>query len=288
LFSFIAPFTARAYKPDIIHAILESFAGLALVFCKRTVPKAKRILTCQSTNTSLLLSLMHRSANTVTAISSVLIARAKKMGRNDAILIPNGIRLQDISAACKGVKKIPGRILFVGRLEPMKGVATLLDAFASIANTYPEAELHIVGAGSLRATLQARYPDLVQRGRIVFRGYVPPISLFGEYAVSSIFCALSRSEALGNVFLEAQAAGCAIVATDVGGIPDIVKHNEAGFLVPSGDSNAAANAIIRLLSDSILCKKFGEVGVKHAEKYDWAVIAKKYGDVYRTSISGIF
>ncbi len=280
LFPFLAPLAVRQYKPKIVHAVLESFAGLALVFCKRTVPKAKRILTCQSTNTTFLLGLMHQSAHVVTVISSVLKERACELCRNDAILIPNGIRLKDIVQACDGAKKIPGRILFVGRLEPMKGVATLLDAFTAIASKFPKAELHIVGRGSLRAMLEGRYPELVKNGRIIFRGYLPPLSVYGEYAIAPIFCALSRSEALGNVFLESQAAGCAVIATNVGGIPDIVKQNETGLLVPSGDEAAAADALTRLLSEPKLAQEFGKAGMVHAKKYDWGVIAKKYGEVY--------
>lgn len=281
LFPFLAPSAARQYKPQIVHAVLESFAGLALVFCKRVMPRAKRILTCQSTNTSLLLGLMHRSATTITAISSILIERAKTMGRSDAILIPNGIRLQDIQGATKATKKIPGRILYVGRLEPMKGVATLLDAFALIAPNHSEATLHIVGDGSLRASLQARHTDLIRSGRVVFRGYVPPLSVHSEYATASIFCALSRSEALGNVFLEAQAAGCAIVATNVGGIPDIVTDHKTGLLVASGDVHAAADALQLLLTDEHMRNRLAKAGEEHAKRYDWGAIAARYAEVYR-------
>lgn len=280
LFPFLAPFAMRQFHPDIVHAVLESFAGLALVFCARTVPTAKRILTCQSTNTTLLLRPMHRTADVITAISSVLIKRAKNFGRKDAILIPNGIRLQDIQHAHKDSSKVSQRILFVGRLEPMKGVAILLDAFAKIASAFPNAMLHVVGNGSLRASLEARYPDLVASHRILFRGYLPPISVFKEFAEAEIFCALSRSEALGNVFLEAQAAGCAVIATKVGGIPDIVKDGETGLLVPPNDDIAAANAMQQLLSDHALCKKLGAHGPKHVKQYDWGDIAAQYKKVY--------
>ncbi len=283
-FPFLAPFAVRQFHPDIIHAVLESFAGLALVFCKRTVPQAKRILTCQSTNTSLLLRPMHQAADVITAISSVLVQRAKKLGRHDAVLIPNGIRLQEILQASKHMKKIPQRILFVGRLEPMKGVAVLLDAFAKIADTFPQTMLHVVGGGSLRASLEDRYPHLTASHRILFRGYLPPASVFHEFAQSEIFCALSRSEALGNVFLEAQAAGCAIVATNVGGIPDIVKDGETGLLIPPNDDIAAADALERLLTDPVLCKKLGAHGPKHVKQYDWEDIAAQYKAVYTDAL----
>ncbi len=280
LYPFLAPFAARQYKPQIVHAVLESFAGLALVFCARTVPRAKRLLTCQSTNTSLLLGLMHKKAHRITAISSVLIERAKRFGRKDAVLIPNGIHLSAIQQICKTVQKDPNRLLFVGRLEPMKGVATLLDAFVLIAPRYPDVVLHIVGDGSLRSSLEARCPLFVQSGRILFRGYLPPLSVYQEFAEADIFCALSNSEALGNVFLESGAAGCAILASNVGGIPDIVKDGDTGLLVPPHDTEAAALALEQLIADSVLRKQLGAQAAAQSKNYDWKTIAEQYRRVY--------
>ncbi len=295
LFPFLAPFAVRALKPDIIHAVLESFAGLAMVFCKYVIPSAYRILTCQSTNTSLLVGLMHRSANTVTAISSVLVERAKMFGK-EAVLIPNGIRLDLINHALSHRPKIDGRILFVGRLEKMKGVDVLLNAFAKLVRaSAPDAptdgvavHLRIVGDGSERKHLEQLARDLKITDRITFVGRVAPEKVADEFAQASIFCGLSRSEALGNVFLEAQAAGCAVVATNVGGIPDIVKDastslstgGETGLLVDPDDAEAAADAIKRLLEDDGLRVKLSENGQKHAQKYDWGVIAEGYREVY--------
>lgn len=278
LFPFLAPFAVRALKPDIIHAVLESYAGLAMVFCKRLVPSAHRILTCQSTNTSFLVGLMHRSADTVTAISSVLIERAKKFGK-DAVLIPNGIRLDLINHALNHRPKIDDRILFVGRLEPMKGVDTLLKAFANLP---APANLRIVGDGSERSRLEKLAHELKMTDRVTFAGRVSPLHVADEFAQASIFCGLSRSEALGNVFLEAQAAGCAVVATNVGGIPDIVKDGETGLLVSPDDVEAATNALRQLLEDEVLRTKLAEKGQKHAQTYDWSLISQRYKEIYDT------
>lgn len=151
LFPFLAPFAVAELRPQFIHAVLESYAGLAMVICRFCAP-VPTILTCQSTNTSFLLRLMHRHATRVTCISEVLKQRAATLGREDAILIPNGIDEKAIHSACVRTAKIPGRVLFVGRLEQMKGVDVLIQAFATQpANT----QLHIVGAGSQRKPLEA-------------------------------------------------------------------------------------------------------------------------------------
>ncbi|HVW66399.1 MAG TPA: glycosyltransferase family 4 protein [Candidatus Peribacteraceae bacterium] len=280
LYPFLAPFAAKKLKPKIIHAVLESFAGLALAFCTWTVPKAKRILTCQSTNTSLFVAWMHKRAHVITVISSVLLARARSFGRGDAVLIPNGVHVQEIHETAIREKRSEPRVLYVGRLEPMKGVAVLLDAFASVVHEFPDVVLHVVGDGSLRKNLEGRHADLVASNRIVFRGYLPPMSVYKEYAQAEIFCGLSKSEALGNVFIEAAAAGCAVIATNVGGIPDVVQDDVTGILVVPNDSTSAATAMRRLLKDHELCTQFGKAGQKRAQDFDWSHVAEQYGEVY--------
>jgi glycosyltransferase involved in cell wall biosynthesis len=279
-FPLLAPLAARRVQPEIVHAVLESYAGLALIFCQLIVPRAKRVLTLQSTNTSFLLGPMHRAAHHITAISSVLVERAKKFGRTDVELIPNGIDFQSIQAACVHSGKIPGRLLFVGRLEPMKGVDTLIEAFARAAGSGQRIagslHLNIVGDGSLRQALEAQAKALSLGGKVSFLGRLTGKELFTEYAEAQIFCGLSRSEALGNVFLEAQAAGCAVTATRVGGIVDIVRDHENGLLVAPDCVDQATAAIVLLLTDEALRKRITENAQKHAEKYDWSGIAERY------------
>jgi glycosyltransferase involved in cell wall biosynthesis len=280
LYPFLAPRAARALKPDIVHAVLETFAGLALMRLKGI--KARRILTMQTTNRTFLKGPIVRSADTVTAISSALVKIAGELGRKDVTLISNGIDLNMLKQARDKHAKIDGRILYVGRLEPMKGIDTLLDAFAPIADAHPEAHLVIVGGGSLRVSLESRKIDLVRAGRISFRGYLSPEKVANEFASASIFCGLSRSEALGNVFLEAQAAGCAVIGTTVGGIPDIVHHAKTGLLVSPDDVKGAAEALKQLLSDESLRAKLSEAGEKNAEAYDWNAVSEQYRAVYLT------
>ncbi|MDD5055930.1 MAG: glycosyltransferase [Candidatus Peribacteraceae bacterium] len=277
LFPILAPIRCLFLRPHIIHAVLESYAGLALVGCRFTVPWAKRVLTLQSTNTSFLLGPIHRSAGVITAISNALVERARQFGRDDVVLIPNGIDLQLIQKACATHPKDSGCVLFVGRLEPMKGVDVLLNAFAkAIVGLSPDIHLRIVGDGSQSATLKNLAKELEIDHRVTFTGRVNHQAVLEEFARAEIFCGLSRSEALGNVFLEAQASGCAVIATNVGGIPDIVKDRESGLLVPPDDVDASADAIKSLLSDPSLRAKLSLSGKKGIERYDWDAVTAMF------------
>lgn len=281
LYPFLAPLVTRRIKPQIIHAVLESYAGLALVICKFLMPKTKRILTCQSTNTDKYLRPMHRAAHKVTAISTVLVKRAKRFGKN-ATLIPNGLRLSDIPR----LEKVPGRILFVGRLEPMKGIDVLLKAYAGLPPLVREkTSLRIVGDGSEKVKLEQLAESLRLGSSVSFAGFIPSPQVYREFAEAEIFCGLSRSEALGNVFLEAQAARCAVVATKVGGIPDIVKDRETGLLVPPDDVSKAKDAIETLLVDPGLRNRLAAAGKFHSEDFNWATLAERYAEIYEELLS---
>lgn len=288
LFPFLAPFVVRKLQPHIVHAVLETFAGLALHLCKFIAPSAKRILTLQTTNRNFLKGPIVRSPDTVTAISSVLVEQAGELGRSDVTLIPNGVSIAEIVQYCGAHQKISGRILFVGRLEQMKGIDTLLDAFAQLASTsvphhlvHKDAHLHIVGDGSERENLERLVRNFGMTKRVTFLGYIPPPAVYAEFAQAEIFCGLSRSEALGNVFLEAQAAKCAVIGTTVGGIPDIVEDTVTGMLVPVDDDNAAAKVLRQLLDGAGQRERLVQAAYVNVQQYDWDKIAERYGEVYQ-------
>ncbi len=278
LFPIFAFFAVRREKPDLIHAVLESFAGFTLTLCKLFLRKPKRLLTLQSTNTKLFLRSIHRSAHAITGISSVLLLRARQFGRDDVIYIPNGIDLPALQASCTRFQRVRGRILFVGRLEHVKGVDTLLLAFSELTDT--TLTLTIVGDGSERDALQKQAQQLRIADRTEFLGKLTPLKVYDQYASAEIFVGLSRSEALGNVFLEAQAAGCAVVASNVGGIPEIVKDQVTGILVPPEDPDMAAQAIHQLLTNVPLRTSLTAAAQEHVKVFDWRLIAERYKKVY--------
>ncbi|MDP7069642.1 MAG: glycosyltransferase family 4 protein, partial [Candidatus Peribacteraceae bacterium] len=228
-------------------------------------------------NRSFLKGFIVRSPDVVTVISQSLADTVKSLGRKDLTLIPNGINLKALNTARDNNQKIQGRVLFVGRLEMQKGVDVLLKAFAKLP---PGAHLRIVGDGSKRCELVDLATDLGITDRVEFVGSVSADQIADEYAQAEIFCGLSRSEALGNVFLEAQAAGCAVIGTNVGGIPDTITDEKTGLLIDPDNASDATIAIGKLLADQNLRQTLSQAGSANAQNYGWDIIGSKYAKLY--------
>lgn len=144
----------------------------------------------------------------------------------------------------------------VGRLEEGKGQEFILQAAAKIVKDRPCVKFIFVGDGLLRNKLMTQAKSLGIQDNVIFTGLRQDIPRF--LAILDIFIFASLYEGMGRVVLEAEAAGKPVVATRVGGIPDIVKEDETAILVPSGDANSLFEAIERLIKDKLLRQKMGE------------------------------
>jgi glycosyltransferase involved in cell wall biosynthesis len=138
-------------------------------------------------------------------------------------------------------------ILSVGRLSKEKAHADLILAFQRLCGTRADYKLVIVGEGPERASLEATAADLGIDTRVVFTGQISDVRPF--YATADVFVLPSHSEGSPNVLLEAMGAEVPVVATAVGGVPEIVEDETSALLIPPGDPRAMANAIDRLVKD---------------------------------------
>ncbi|MEH3063229.1 MAG: glycosyltransferase family 4 protein [Methylobacterium radiotolerans] len=139
-------------------------------------------------------------------------------------------------------------LLFVAGLHPRKGLPDLLYAFEIVTKTFPAAQLNILGEGPSRAEYEALAARLHCAKSIVFHGGKDDPRPY--FMASDIFVLPSLSEPAGLVLSEACEAGCAIVATDVGGIPEMLDDGRAGLLTPAHDPQGMARAIMSLLDDA--------------------------------------
>ena len=189
-------------------------------------------------------------------------SRADKMR-----LIYQGLELENIFSGNFDKVKIRGALRIeegysvvgmVGRLEPVKGAQYFIEAALLVAKKISRIKFILVGEGTLRRKLEERVKEAGFAERFVFTGWRDD-----ALDVASVFDVLvlpSLNEAVGIVLIEAQYIGIPVVATNVGGIPEIVRHNETGILVPPADPVALAQAVESLLTDKEKRRKLAGAG----------------------------
>ena len=157
--------------------------------------------------------------------------------------------------ACRAVRE-PGLIAFVGRCEAAKGIFDLLEALRTNCAWHPEARLECAGDGDLQAVAD-HAEALGIRSRVNLRGWIDVEERSRLLARATVFVLPSHAEGLPVSLLEAMGAGCAVIASDAGGIPDAIVNGGNGLLVPAGDVAALAAALDHVLRDALLASRLG-------------------------------
>ena len=153
-------------------------------------------------------------------------------------------------------------------LERSKGVTALADAWGSVAERVPEAQLVVVGRGALADVVDRLRDDYP--GRVEHVEELPPHGVAKRLDEATCLVLPSRSEGLGRVILEAFARGRGVVATRVGGIPDLVEDEVNGLLVENGDVPALADALTRILTDDGLAARLGGAAYEASRSLEWS------------------
>ena len=224
------------------------------------------------------------------AVSEAARAFASKYFPGDYEIVPNGIDCARFRPDVAPIEEFrDGRInvLFVGRMDPRKGVPYLCRAMPSVARELGgNVRFLIVGEKGIRARLCPRPADL-HGAKIAWIGRVTPEDLPRYYATADIFCSpATGQESFGIVLLEAMASGVAIVASDIPGYRTIVTPSREGILVPPRNPRELARAIVSLARDEGLRRQLGEAGRKQALRYDWPVVVRRLEAVYRGLLDG--
>lgn len=206
-------------------------------------------------------------------------------------VVPNGVGIG--SFALKKKSEAPAQrspmILYVGRLSPHKGLDTLMAAAPLVLEKLPEVRFVIAGPnGSSKfnpEAEQARYGAGVQSSklgdRVTFLGEVSEEEKVVLMQKASVFVLPSRSEAFGITVIEAMAAGCPVVVSDLPALTEIVEHEKTGLVFPVDDEEMLADRIIKLLSDRTLSQEISEnARIIVKEKYDWEKIIERLENIY--------
>jgi phosphatidylinositol alpha-mannosyltransferase len=204
----------------------------------------------------------------------------------DYRIIPNGVDVDFYSQAKPFPEFRDGKIniLFVGRLEPRKGAMYLLEAYAKLKRAYPNTRLIICNWGPQLGKMR-RFIHANRVEDVFFAGRVDDMDKARFYKTADIFCAPSTGqESFGIVLLEAMAAGCAVVASDIHGYKRVVQRNATGLLVEPKDPDALAGALERLIKDPELRRSLGEAGSRRAPDFDWSHVTAELVNVYQEAI----
>lgn len=168
----------------------------------------------------------------------------------------------------------------VGRLEPEKGYPFFLEAARLLRERVPAVRFVIAGKGSLENSLKQQARELGLEDTVVFLDFRPDVPSI--VAALDVFVLSSLAEGLGTSALEALAMAKPVVASAVGGLPESVRHEETGLLVPPRDPAALAEGILRLLKDKALAHRLGQAGRRLMEaEFNQETLARKTLEVYR-------
>ena len=234
-----------------------------------------------------------RASDVVTAISSFTGSQVKAMTGVQPVVIPYGVNMPPPR---EYVPPPPGprQILAIGRLIERKGHVYLVQALAELAKRRDDVRLTILGRGSERARLESLIDELDLADKVQLLDYVSDEELAQLYRQCDLLVQPSITdsggdfEGLGMVLLEAMGYQKPVVATKVGGILDIVRHNETGVLVEERDSQALAQAIEAVLSDKTWARELGQAGFAYAKEYfSWPRIVDEVMALYSLAPAGL-
>ncbi len=223
------------------------------------------------------------------AVSRTAEASARLYYPGEYQIIPNGVDVErfrpDLAPFERWRDPARVNILFVGRLDPRKGLHHLIAAMPQvIERTSGRARLLIVGNSYLRSRLEASVPAAL-RASIRFLGHVPSADLPRWYATGDIFVSpASGNESFGIVLLEAMAAGRPVVASDIPGYRSVIQPGENAEAFPPGDVASLARALVRLIEDPARRAELALRGRARALEFAWPRVTDRIEAVYRETL----
>jgi len=219
------------------------------------------------------------SASSIIPVSDVLWKNMQKYGiRGRAHVVPNTVDTKMFSPSSTGRKGEKIRLLFVGRLVEEKGLIHLLQAMSIVRKRRNDFVLDVVGDGPLRDELQALSSELQLKDSIRFHGFKPKSEVAEFMKASDFYVQASVRENLGCTYIEAMACGKPVVATTAGATSSLISESR-GLLVPPGNSQALAEAILRML-DHYSEFSSEEIAAFVQDRFSYEAVGKALSGIY--------
>ncbi|MGD9130305.1 MAG: glycosyltransferase [Candidatus Bathyarchaeota archaeon] len=218
-----------------------------------------------------------RNSSGTICVSKDLENIAKMLGAKNTIAIPPPIDFPDFD---EKVFREDWEVISVAALEQVKALPYLIRAMKRLNDN----KLAIIGDGPERENLEALSLNLGLNSRVFFLGQVDHSMVWDFLQRAKVFVLPSVSEGTPRAIIEAMACGLPIVATKVGGVPEVITNDVNGFLVPPQDEDALAEAIENLLKDANLRKRISNENREKAKKYDMRIIGQRMYDYLRSIV----
>lgn len=287
----------RKVKPDIVHS-QSLVLGMPCLFAKIFL-RIPYVVYGRGSDVYLpwtfknqISELILKNANSVIALTEDMKEKLQNMYLREALVIPNGLNLENFEGISKeearkklSIEREDRVIIFTGTLHSVKGVKYLIQGMDIIKQNGIKAKLLLVGDGEDREALMRLTKKLELEQDITFVGRVPNEKVPGYMSASDVFVLPSLSESFGIVILEAMASRLPIIATNVGGLPEIVKEGVNGFLVSPKNPDELAKKIILILQNDDLRHNMSKNNEERAKDYGWDVVVEKLERAYLNSLS---
>lgn len=261
----------QAFEPDIVHASLF-LANLMAALVARDAGAPALVLSQRCSYEETLGPSLRRLARWSHGRADHVIVNSRAAWKEEVdagfpparlATIANGVECSGggVTRAALGLPEGP-LVVAVGTLDAVKGHRHLLEAWPEVRRAIPSAQLVLVGDGPLREELPRRAAGLGLGDSVRFLGFRSPARPFA--AAADVFVLPSLTEGMPNAVLEAMCLGRAIVASRVGGVPELIQEGESGLLVPPGDARALSAAITALLGDAPRREALGQAAAARA------------------------
>jgi glycosyltransferase involved in cell wall biosynthesis len=205
-------------------------------------------------------------------------------------IVPNIVDVHRFTASgrqpyTKG--KAGPRLLVTRNLEPIYDIDTALAVLQQVHKTFPGASITICGSGPERDRLVALAQALGIGSAVVFTGRVENEQMAELYRSADVMVNPSLADNMPISVLEALASGVPVVSSRVGGVPHLVQHGNTALLVPPGDVDAMAKAVIRVLEDPELADRLARAGLGEVQQYTWPSVREKLQSVYSDALKEV-
>ncbi|MEX2541114.1 MAG: glycosyltransferase family 4 protein [Trueperaceae bacterium] len=283
----------RRERPDVVHVYWAHYPAIVGHLVQRYLPDVATSISFVAYDLEMEYGGgmdVARNADTVRTLAETNVGHVASLAgieRSRVEIVYDGVDVEKLEAIVAGRRKVPGRMVTVGRLTEAKGMYEAIDVLARVRRKWPTATLRVLGDGPEAAGLKARAAALGVDGAVEFLGHVSHERVVEELAEAEVFLLLTKAsgERLPNVVKEGMACRCVCVTTPTPGIEELVVDGVNGFVVPAGDVHNAVEIVQRVLSGQVETQSLIDAAHRQVvSNFDLDASGARYLELWRRAV----